>query len=1493
MDIITTNGTGPLKPVSVPIRIGIDVGSTTVKIVILDDTDCILYSDYQRHLADIRSTIISVVRRALDELESRTPAGIDQPLSIKVTGSGGFSVAQWLSIPFIQEVVASTTAVQKLIPQTDVAIELGGEDAKITYFTGGVEQRMNGTCAGGTGAFIDQMAALLETDAPGLNELAKGATTIYPIAARCGVFAKTDVQPLINEGARREDIAASIFQAVVSQTISGLACGKPIRGHVAFLGGPLHFLDQLRRRFILTLNLSDECSIVPENSQLFVAAGAAFSAERSLDCVHAPDDKIRFPKLGDFRDSLQNLVGAEMNEVQRLEPLFKDEAELDEFYRRHASEMAVSGDLSLASGPVFLGLDAGSTTTKAVLIDKKGRILWRFYDVNAGNPVDLAVKVLKDLYRQLPANVHIARSVSTGYGEALFQAALGVDAGEVETITHYRAADFFVPGVEFLLDIGGQDMKCLRMKDGAITSIQLNEACSSGCGSFLDNFARSLGMDVREFSKKALMAERPVDLGSRCTVFMNSRVKQAQKEGATVADISAGLSYSVIKNALFKVIKLRKASEIGSKVVVQGGTFNNDAVLRAFEKISGVNVFRPDVAGLMGAYGAALIALDQWTDLTMPGPGDDAETFVPPQIRSGIATLEQLESFKVELELKRCGKCSNNCLLTINTFSAGKDDGENGNLRTRRFVTGNRCERGAELGDEVKIVDASNARNTDSGSDSDGGPVPNLFDWKYKRLFRHYTPLKAEAAPRGDVGIPRVLNMYENYPLWFTFFTELGFRVRLSPRSTHSVYEMGLETIPSESVCYPGKIAHGHVMALLKDGVKFIFYPCAPYEIQEDSGAGNHYNCPIVTSYPEVLRNNVDELRRDDSVLFMNPFLPIYDKPRLAERLFEELGTAFGIAKDEIVRAVDAAWKEQDRFRADIKQAGEDALERIIRCGVNGIVLAGRPYHLDPEINHGIPELIAGLGLAVFTEDSVAHLGTVERPLRIVDQWTYHNRLYRASSFVSEMPNLELVQLTSFGCGLDAVTADQVDEILRARGRMYTLIKIDEGSNLGAVRIRIRSLIAAVRERERNRRKPAVVSAAYKRQVFTKEMKKKHTILAPQMSPIHFKLIQKAFEYSGFNFVILPEVDTLAVETGLQYVNNDACYPSILVAGQMIAALKSGKYDLDRVSLLITQTGGGCRATNYIGFIRRALADAGWAHIPVISLSALGLESNPGFKITPALLHRAMMALMTGDVLMRVLYRVRPYEAVPGSANALYEKWNGRAQVQLQSLSVRKYRALIRGIVREFDELPILPVKKPRVGVVGEILVKFHPTANNDIFSTIEREGAECVVPDLADFLFYTFSNGIFRHKELAFPKKTERNARLLVWFLELYRRYIKKELGASRRFDPPSSIYDLMKGVDDIVQLGNITGEGWFLTAEMVELIEEGVPSIACVQPFACLPNHVTGKGMIKELRARFPGANIAAIDYDPGASEVNQLNRLKLLLSNAPVGRNPDEAR
>ena len=1510
------------------LRMGIDVGSTTVKTVILSADNSIVYSRYERHRADIRKTIILVVTEALDEVAKMY--GSRAQLQVRVTGSGGLAVSKWLSVPFVQEVVAAAVAVQAKIPQTDVAIELGGEDAKITYFGHSVEQRMNGTCAGGTGAFIDQMAALLETDATGLNELAKNATTIYPIAARCGVFAKTDVQPLINEGARREDIAASIFQAVVSQTISGLACGKPIRGRCAFLGGPLHFLGQLRQRFIETLHLTDDEIIVPEKSELFVALGAALSAgsnqslrasshravnngaeSAAISCTAPMQTQLlrtgfraqptATPEITNttvftnpaalsveiLRNKLGSLADAEMQEVQRLAPLFENDAALAAFRERHGRERAETASLEEASGPVFLGMDAGSTTTKAVLIDREGRILWQFYESNAGNPVNLAVTMLQSLYKQIPSGAHIARSLSTGYGEGLFQAAFGVDTGEVETIAHHRAADFFLPGVEFLLDIGGQDMKCIRMKNNCISSIQLNEACSSGCGSFLDNFARSLGMPVTDFSAQALLAPKPIDLGSRCTVFMNSRVKQAQKEGASVGDISAGLSYSVIKNALFKVIKLRNTAAIGEKVIVQGGTFHNDAVLRAFELITGREAVRPDISGLMGAFGAALLARDQWKE-----QGADAH------VRSNILPAAGLDALTVKLDLSRCGKCANNCLLTVNRFNTPA-------AGTRIFITGNRCERGAE------IAETANAQSKDSpvevgsteqngkkkqadtkrqvGTKKQGSDLPNLFDWKYKRMFS-YKPLPEAKAARGVIGIPRVLNLYENYPFWFTLLTELKFSVKLSPRSSRKLYELGLESIPSESVCYPGKISHGHIEALLKAGVTTIFYPCIPYETKEDPKSNNHFNCPVVTSYPEVLKNNIDALRQDEHIRFLNPFLPLYNEKRLGERLHEELNKYWNIPLAEIRAAVRKAKEEAEAVKKETQFQGEAAFRRMKEQGLIGVVLAGRPYHLDPEINHGIPELLTGLGLAVLTEDSVAHLGKLPRPLRVVDQWVYHNRLYRAAEFAARQDNLALIQLTSFGCGLDAVTADQVQEITEAHGKMYTLIKIDEGSNLGAVRIRIRSLLAAIRERSKGAPVKAQGYRGFKRVEFTEEMSKRYTVLAPQMAPIHFDLLEAAFRHSGFNLVILPDTDPQAIDCGLRYVNNDACYPAIIVAGQMIAALQSGKYDLNATALIITQTGGGCRATNYIGFIRRALEDAGLGYIPVIGLSAQQIEKNSGFKPTFGLADRALKALCLGDLLMRVLYRTRPYEQEKGAANALYRRYADRIKTELKNMSVRSYRNIVRDIVHDFDTLPLIPMEKPRIGVVGEILVKFHPTANNDIVGTIEREGAECVMPDLMDFFFYSLFDGIYYETSLESSALNRLKYHIAIRYIERYRSEMKKALNKSRRFTAPESIYNLAKGVHGVLDLGNAAGEGWFLTAEMVELIKSGVVSIACLQPFACLPNHVTGKGMIKELRRRYPDAQISAIDFDPGASEVNQLNRLKLLLANAPYGQHPD---
>ena len=1397
-------------------RVGIDIGSTTVKIAVLDDNNNILFSAYERHYANIQETLRAIMERAYNELG-------DCDIAPMITGSGGLSISKHLDIPFVQEVVSVATSLKSYAPQTDVAIELGGEDAKIIYFTDGIEQRMNGICAGGTGSFIDQMATLLKTDAAGLNTYAKDYQALYPIAARCGVFAKTDIQPLINEGASKPDLAASIFQAVVNQTISGLACGKPIRGNVAFLGGPLHFLTELKQAFIRTLNLTGDAIIAPENSHLFAASGAAMNSEGKGATT-----------IGALLKKLSGEIKIEF-EVTRMEPLFKDEADYNEFIEEHNVHSVKKGDISTYEGNVFLGVDAGSTTTKVALVGEDGSLLYSFYDNNNGSPLKTTIKAIKEIYELLPESATIVRSCSTGYGEALIQSALMLDEGEVETVSHYYAASFFDPDVDCILDIGGQDMKCIKIKNHSVDQVQLNEACSSGCGSFIETFARSLNYEVKDFAKLALFAENPIDLGSRCTVFMNSKVKQAQKEGATVADISAGLAISVIKNALLKVIKLTDPKDLGKNVVVQGGTFYNDAVLRSFERVSGCQAIRPDIAGIMGAFGAALIAREHY---------EEGET-------SSMLSLQDIIELKFESSMTRCKGCTNHCLLTINRFTGG-----------RQFVSGNRCERG--LGKEKTNRD-----------------VPNLYAYKNKRLFDHYKPLSADKAYRGKVGIPRVLNMYENYPYWFTFFTELGYEVVLSPASNRNIYSLGIESIPSESECYPAKLAHGHISWLLNQGVSYIFYPCVPYERKEFDEAGNHYNCPIVTSYGENIKNNVEELA-DESITYQNPFVSFESDKILADELVRYLGKENNIDAGEIRKAAHKAYEELQKTRNDIRLEGERVLKWMADNNKRGIVLAGRPYHIDPEINHGIPELITSYDIAVLSEDSISHLGKVDRPTIAMDQWMYHSRLYAAASFVRTQNNLDMIQLNSFGCGLDAVTTDQVNDILTSSNKICTVLKIDEVNNLGAARIRIRSLISAVKDRERKGIKSSPQNSAYKRVEFTKEMRKSYTILAPQMSPIHFDILMPALAACGYNLVQLP-TGVGELDYGLKYVNNDACYPSLLVVGQFMKALLSGEYDLNKTALIITQTGGGCRATNYIGFIRRALKKAGMEQIPVISLSA-GVETNSGFDINYRLLKAAIHSLIYGDLFMRVVYRTRPYEKVPGSVNALHDKWKKVCIEAVKKPKQSELKKNIRQIVKEFDEIELDETKKkPRVGIVGEILVKYLPAANNHVVELLEAEGAEAVCPDMLDFFMYSAYDSEFKADHLGFKKTSKWLGNAAIWLLNQFRKPYCKALAESKRFEAPPEIHVLAKYAEPFVSNGNQTGEGWFLTGEMIELIHSNVPNIVCTQPFGCLPNHVVGKGVIKQIRKAFPDANIVAVDYDPGASEVNQLNRIKLMLATA----------
>lgn len=1388
-------------------KVGIDIGSTTIKCVVMDGDKQVLHKDYSRHFSEISSALTNTLS-TLKDIVGETK------FKIALAGSAGMGIAKKISLPFVQEVIACRTAVEEFIPKTDTVVELGGEDAKIIYLKGAPEVRMNGVCAGGTGSFIDHMASLLSTDALGLNALAEKGKQIYTIASRCGVFAKTDIQALMNDGVKKADIALSIFQAVVNQTIGNLAQGRPIDGAVAFLGGPLHFLPELKKRFIETLNLTPAQVVNTNNGNYFVAAGAALSDDAENISVAELENSIRISEA------------AAKSATRKADfILFGNDADYKNFRARHDSAKVRRGNLRNYSGKIFLGIDAGSTTTKICAIGKDKEILYTDYKSNGGSPLKTVIRQISELYDNLPAGATIGKVFTTGYGEAIVKAALHADGSEVETFAHLCAAQEFCPDVSFVLDIGGQDMKCFFVKDGTIGNITLNEACSAGCGSFIQNFAQGLNMSVGDFAGKALTSKAPVDLGTRCTVFMNSKVKQAQKEGASVSDISAGIALSVIKNALFKVMQLRNVDDLGENIVVQGGTFYNDAVLRSIEEILGRQVIRPDIAGLMGAYGAAILALE----------ADDGE-------RSKLLTADALTNFEIVTKSYRCGRCGNNCLITMQKFPDGG-----------KFFTGNRCERGV------------------GGKPKTSVEIPNAYAYKYRRVF-DYEPL--EKPQRGVIGIPRVLNMYEDYPFWHTFFTALGYRVELSGKSNAELFYKGMATIPSDSLCYPAKLVHGHIMDLLERGVEKIFYPCEPYNF--DTRADNFYNCPIVASYPENIRGNMDILK-ERGVKFIQPFLPVHDMAKLKKRLAEELQSE-NISAKEISAAVDAAELELENYRRDVKKFGEEVLARIERTGEQAILLVGRPYHIDPEINHGISEMIQSYNLPIISEDSISHLPIQSAAVSFVNQWSYHSRLYRAAHFAAEHPNVTLIQLSSFGCGLDAITIEQVKEILEAHGKIYTMIKLDEVSNLGAARIRLRSLLAALKRKVPVAYHPVEIKP---RPRFTVDCRKTHTILAPQMAPIHFELIQAVLEKYGYRIEIPDMPDKAAIDLGLRYVNNDMCYPAIVVIGQLINALKNGGCDPDNTSIILFQTCGACRATNYISVLRRALKFAGFPQVPVFACYGLPDETD-AFELSRDCLMDAIKASVYGDLLMNVSNRMRPYEIHAGETDKLFDSWMAIAKGDLVRGNYLTFRRNVKRIVAQFDEITIdETVEKPKVGIVGEILVKYHPVANNQLEKILAAEGAEVVMPDFVDFFLYTAYDSIAQQKLLGGSRRNKLFGEIFIQFIEFFRRPMTNALKDSVHFRAPHSIKETAKLAGRHVSVGNMAGEGWFLTGEMVKLIEEGIENIICLQPFGCLPNHITGKGVMHNLRESYERANIVAIDCDAGSSEVNQLNRIKLMLA------------
>ena len=1391
--------------------LGIDVGSTTVKIVIIDDKDQVLFSTYQRHMSDVRQKIISILKEVKQQFPKDT-------FKIALTGSGALSLCTNLKLNFVQEVIASSLSIKNKIPKADVIIELGGEDAKLTFLTSGIDLRMNETCAGGTGAFIDQMASFLNMDIGEMDRLALTSKTIYPIASRCGVFAKTDIVPLINEGCAKSDIAMSIMQAVVNQFIGGLSRGRDITGTVVFLGGPLAFIKSLRQCFTQTLKLDSEHAILPEKAELFVALGAALHS-KTTDNIY---------NLADLIKSLTEL-GEESN-IQKLSPLFKNEKEYAEFKERHSKTDVKKFPLEEYEGNAYLGIDSGSTTLKATLIDEENRLLYSYYGSNNGDPFSLALNILKEIYSRKKPGLVIKAAAATGYGSALLKAGLKLDIDEVETVAHCTASTFFAPKATFVLDIGGQDIKCMSLKDGIIERIGLNEACSAGCGSFIENFAKSLSMDMPSFVKSALTAKNPVDLGTRCTVFMNSKVKQAQKEGAKVGDIAAGLSYSVIKNACYKVIKIHNVEELGNCIVAQGGSFLNDALLRALEIQVGKPVIRPGLSGLMGAFGAALIAKKR-------GPENGTKT--------NLIGLKEIEALKITTRNVRCQGCTNHCMLTITNFG-GKQN----------FVSGNRCERGAGLAKNKHI---------------------NLYEYKYNRLFNYYKPLAKDQA-KATVGIPRALGIYENFPLWFTLLTELGFRVEISNPSSKKLFFSGYNSIPSQTVCYPAKIAHGHIIDLLEKKVDIIFFPCIPKNQKEFATQEDSYNCPVVTSYPELLSKNITEVSQS-GVKYYSPFLPL-DEKILAKRL-KKVPLFKKFTLKDLNKAIKKAFAEQKKFTEDIHQEGLKALKELKEKGEFGLVLAGHPYHIDPAINHGIPELINACGLAVLTEDSVAHLQPDIGKIWARDQWTYHSRLYHAGSFTENTNNLAVLQLVSFGCGVDAITSEQLEDIVNAKGRLYAQIKIDEGENLGPAKIRIRSLLAAMRDMQ-NKDDTAPEQAKTVAQ-FTPEMKKTHTILVPQMSPIHFQFIEAMFGSEGYKVCQLPTVSKEAIELGLKNVNNDVCYPAIVVIGQILQAIQDGKFDTHKIAILISQTNGGCRASNYAGLLRRALEECNMSYIPVLTLNVTGNAVNQtGFSLGRKVLIRGVMAGCYGDVLMQMTHRVRPYEKEPGATQKLEAKWAERIKQNLRTGNLITFVFNMLRMIRDFDKLPLKRIKrKPRVGLVGEILLKFHPDANNQAVSVVEQEGGEAVVPDLMDFMLYGFYDHVFNYRNMKGTWKSFAFSYLGMWSFEIFRFPQRLGFWLSKRFKAPIFFKELRKKAREVISLGHQTGEGWLLTAEIIELLESGVRNVLCMQPFGCLPNHIVGKGFIKEIKKKFPTANIIAVDYDPGASETNQINRIKLMMS------------
>ena len=1402
--------------------LGIDLGSTTVKYVLLTSQGEILDRAYVRHQSAVIPTLIKI----LEDLALKHPNTL---VKVSLTGSSALALCEAIQVTFVQEVIAASSFLKHLKEGVDVSIELGGEDGKILFLSGGMELRMNEACAGGTGAFIDQMATLLNTDAQGLNEMAKKATKTFPIASRCGVFAKTDLVALLNQGVSREDIAKSIFNAVCEQTISGLACGRAIEGNVALLGGPLSFLTELKASFVERLASEKTHFIETHDGQYAIATGAA------LELLKQENDPLilKKPQALSLEELITRLQEVKIDvESEALSALFNNPSEYQEFKERHAQERLERIELKDAEGDLFLGVDLGSTTVKGVLIDSKQRLIESFYDHNGGSPLEKLLPKISEILEKLKDNpgVRIAAICTTGYGADLAKAALNAQFTEVETLAHQKAACNFDPETSYVIDIGGQDMKCIKVKDGIIKGMALNEACSSGCGSFIETFAKQLNLPLNKFIDEALSSKHPTDLGTRCTVFMNSKVKQAQRDSVPISDIASGLCLSIVRNALYKVLRIHDSAELGDHVVVQGGTFLNDAILRAFEMHIGKNVIRPDIAGLMGAFGAALIAKERFN------------VNEPLNLKS-----EFLDLSAIKIRQFRCRGCNNHCLLTMNTFLSGQ-----------KHIHGNRCD----------FALKTSQKNKES---------EEFIEFKLDTLFNREV-LDPKTAPRGVIGIPRVLNIFEHYPYWHKLFTELGFAVVLSPLSTKEIAELGNVTIPSQSLCYPAKLTHGHVTYLAKLGIKDIFLPCVPREAKIENNPDS-YACPVVGGYPEALKLNVIQDNHDLKI--HTPFLDLTKNATVLRAIFECFKDK-DLKAHEVKKAIKKARASLDEYRQIICKKGDEIYQKALEEGKPLVVLAGRPYHIDPLINHGIPSLISSLGARVVSEDAIYNMAKRSPKLDVVNQWAFHSRLYKAADVAVEKENVQFVQLVSFGCGIDAITSEQVKKILEGNDKIYTMLKIDEGDTLGAARIRLKSLLCAVDENARTLHKKEL-ETPYVRAKKSNMPDSLRSLYIPQMAPIHFPILTKALGSLGYSVKLLETVSDEAIELGLKHVNNDACYPAIVVIGQLLDALKKGEIDQDKSALLLAQTCGPCRATNYPALLKWALNDLKFDNVPIVTLSSYDLNTDAlKLKLGMKGLYTMMKGILLGDLIQKLYFHTKTYEKIAGEANKALSFSSQIAQDLMAKGKRAQFKACVTRVIEAFSKIKLREETRPKVGIVGEILLKYHPKANLDLMNKIIEEGAEPVLGDIASFVLYCLNDSIYQARYMKGSWMRATGSWLISARFNKMRQVISKALKNSP-FGNLTPFSDYKKAIEGLISAGQQAGEGWLLTAEMIDFIEHDVNNVLCVQPFACLPNHVTGKGVMRAIRMMYKNANLCAIDFEAGTAQSNVANRLKLFITQA----------